>query len=106
MTEKKSEAVSGEEAELEQIRSRIGDIDAEIIELLETRTQLARRAGEMKRQSEKEEFVNTDQSERVIERARQYAATRDVDENVITAVFRLFIHMSMVAEWEDVPDTG
>ncbi|GGN95165.1 MULTISPECIES: chorismate mutase [Haloarcula] len=89
------------ETDLEQVRASIADIDRQITELLETRTKLAKRAGELKLQSDDHDFVDEAQSDRVVERAREYAVDRDVDENVVSAAFRLFVHMGMTAEWRD-----
>jgi chorismate mutase len=85
------------EMELDELREEIEDIDRELVELIARRTYVADTIARVK---EREGLPTTDerQEELVMERAGENAERFDVDENLVTAVFRLLIELNKVEQ--------
>ncbi len=86
-----------EEAELEELREEIQEIDRDIVELIARRTYVADSIARVK---ESRELPTTDerQEERVMDRAGANAEQFDVDSNLVKAIFRLLIELNKVEQ--------
>lgn len=82
-----------DEMSLDQLRQEIEDIDREIVELVARRTYVADAVAQVKAERDLP-TTDSEQEDRVMERAGENARTFDVDENLVKAVFRLLIELN------------
>jgi chorismate mutase len=87
------------EADLDQLRTEIRNIDREIVEQIAQRTYVAESIAAVKRERG---LPTTDESqeEAVMERAGENAEQFDVDANLVKAIFRLLIELNKVEQRE------
>ncbi|MFC4989807.1 MULTISPECIES: chorismate mutase [Saliphagus] len=88
-----------EDAELDDLREEIREIDGDIVELIARRTYVADTIAGVK---EEEGLPTTDESQetQVMERAGENADRFDVDANLVKAIFRLLIELNKVEQRE------
>jgi chorismate mutase len=80
---------------IEQVRSQIGTIDAEIIELIARRTDLASQVLHAKRADGFTQINDEKQNERVLNRAVDLATERNVDAGSVKKIFEILIAMNL-----------
>jgi chorismate mutase len=87
------------EANLDELRAEIRNIDREIVEQIAQRTYVAESIAAVKRE---QGLPTTDESqeEAVMERAGDNAEQFDVDANLVKAIFRLLIELNKVEQRE------
>lgn len=90
-----SEDTPFDDAELDELRTEIQDIDRELVELIARRTYVADSIARVKAERG---LPTTDaaQEDRVMERAGENAERFEVDANLVKAVFRLLIELNKV----------
>ncbi|MFQ3284028.1 MAG: chorismate mutase [Natronomonas sp.] len=100
-TDGSNDTMSGDpgEADLDQLRTEIRNIDREIVEQIAQRTYVAESIAAVKRERG---LPTTDESqeEAVMERAGENAEQFDVDANLVKAIFRLLIELNKVEQRE------
>jgi len=87
------------EADLDELRAEIRNIDREIVEQIAQRTYVAESIAAVKRERG---LPTTDESQEaaVMERAGDNAEQFDVDANLVKAIFRLLIELNKVEQRE------
>ncbi|WP_015408790.1 chorismate mutase [Natronomonas moolapensis] len=100
-TDGSNDTMSGDpsEANLDELRAEIRNIDREIVEQIAQRTYVAESIAAVKRERG---LPTTDESqeEAVMERAGDNAEQFDVDANLVKAIFRLLIELNKVEQRE------
>ena len=87
-------------SELDELRARIGELDAELIARAALRVALARKVGELKR-SEKRATVDFAQERIVLDRARDLAAEHELDPRAAEDLVAGLIRAAVTAQDED-----
>jgi chorismate mutase len=89
-----------EEMSLEELRSEIGDIDREIVDLIARRTYVADTIARVKAERGLP-TTDEDQERQVMERAGENAEQFGLDANLVKAIFRLLIELNKVEQREN-----
>ncbi|MGZ8879337.1 MAG: chorismate mutase [Halobacteriota archaeon] len=80
---------------IEEVRSKIEAIDADIVELIEQRTDLASQVLHAKRADGFTKINDEKQNERVLSRAVDLATERNIDAGSVKAIFEILIAMNL-----------
>ena len=80
---------------IEQVRSQIATIDADIIELITRRTDLASQVLHAKRVDGFTQINDERQNQRVLNRAIDLATERNIDAGSVKKIFEILIAMNL-----------
>lgn len=95
----RTDGVTVEDMDLDELREEIETIDRDIVELIAQRTYVAESVAAVKQERDIP-TVDEQQEERVMERAAENAELFDVDANLVKAIFRLLIELNKVEQRE------
>ncbi|OKY77368.1 MAG: Chorismate mutase [Candidatus Methanohalarchaeum thermophilum] len=79
---------------LEEVRKEVEEIDKQIIELIQKRTQLAEEIVKIKKKNNTP-IEDTEQNQKVINRATDLATEKNLDTGNIKQIFQLLIQMNI-----------
>lgn len=89
--------MNADEYDLDELRTEIGDIDREIVDLIARRTYVASTIAQVKDEAGMP-ITDEDQETLVMDRAGRNAERFDVDSNLVKAIFRLLIELNKVEQ--------
>lgn len=85
---------------IEKVRGQIATIDAEIVELIARRTDLASQVLRAKREDGFTQIDDEEQRERVLNRAVDLATERNIDAGSVKEIFEILIAMNLEIQHE------
>ena len=80
---------------IEEVRSQVASIDAQIVELIARRTDLALQILQAKRTEGFAQINDEEQNKRVLNRAVDLATERSVDAGSVKRIFEILISMNL-----------
>lgn len=80
---------------IEEVRSQVASIDAQIVELIARRTDLALQILQAKRAEGFAQINDEEQNKRVLNRAVDLATERSIDAGSVKRIFEILISMNL-----------